>query len=336
MQGTRQIQLAQVPTPVAGPGEVLLKVAYAGICGSDLKLYQHWGEISYSSTRNGILGHEFSGTIAALGEGVTGLEVGHPVAVHAAGSCGECVWCRSGQKTLCFKRFDLTRGLGVPGGFAEYVSMPAEMAIPLAPGADLAEVALAEPLSVALLAVRRAQLEFGDEVMIFGAGPIGQLVLQAAKLRGVASVTVVEPVASRRQMALECGADRAVDPREVDVAALAASYPRVGPDVVFECSGVAAANQQAISLVRQRGRVILVGGTPAPVQIDLQSGIDIRVSIRYEPSDFANAVAMITAGAIKVRPLITAMLPLAGGPQGFHSLDTDREQVKILLQAPNA
>lgn len=326
------MEVIDIPEPgPAGPGEVLVKVAYCGICGSDLRAFQTWNEERAISRwgEYSVLGHEFSGTIVEVGEGVTDFKPGDRVAAMPAGFCGECFWCRRRQWEHCPHRLRM----GGPGGFTEYVRMPHYMVRPLPDGVDLKAAALTEPLAVTLKGVRLGELGVGEDVLIFGAGPIGLLLLQGVKLAGAGHITVVEPSDKRRQLAAELGADLVIDPKQGDLESQLPKYRRLGPDVVFECSGVAAANQQALDLVRPAGRVVMVGGIPEPVQINLIRGPLIRVSIVYDYSDFDDAIELISTGKVNVEPLITAVIPLERGPEGFRMLDKDREHIKILIEA---
>jgi len=179
LSGARQILIKDVPRPEPGPDEVLVKVEYGGICGSDIHAYH---DLTFPIGT--ILGHEFTGTIAKLGDPSSGFQEGQRIVARPAGMCGECEWCHRGELGLCKDHLQNTLGLNLAGGFAEYVKMKSYQAISLADEISFQEGAQLEPLAVSFHAVKLAPLRVGEAVAIFGAGPIGLLVLQLVRAAG--------------------------------------------------------------------------------------------------------------------------------------------------------
>lgn len=262
------MRIDEVPTPVAGPGEVLVRVRAVSICPSDWRLYEDGHASGVYPDHPMIQGHEFSGDVAALGAGVSGPAVGTPVAVEPSWHCGECDTCRAGLVNLCrhviFPSFPQR-----DGALAEYIACPASAVRPLPPGTSYAVGALIEPLGVGLHAVRLAHLTPETRVIILGAGAIGMSTLLVAHARGVQQISVVEPLAARREW-----------PQRLGCAPVVGSYPElvaagVEGDVVFECSGESSAVEEALILARPGGLVVVVG-IPHPDRVTFDSTIPRR------------------------------------------------------------
>ncbi len=280
LHAARDVRVEEVPTPRPGPGEVLVRVRVVSICPSDLRLYQDGHASGVVPDHPMIQGHEFSGDIAALGEGVEGPPIGTRVAVEPSWHCGNCDMCRRGYHNLC-------RNIVFPsfpqrdGALAEYITCPAHSVCPLPDSVSYVEGALTEPLGVGIHAVRLAQLSAQDHVAFLGAGAIGMCTLQAAKARGVRRMAVVEPLEGRR---LEF-------------------------DVVFECSGSNEAVEQAMQLARPAGRVIVVG-IPHPDRVSFDSTIPRRRELtvifsRRSRDTLSEAVELIASGRVDVKSLPT-------------------------------
>lgn len=318
--GAGDVRVEQIDDPGAPPpGWVRIRVDACGICGTDVEEYQHGPVLIPTqphplSGRSAplVLGHEPAGTIEAAGEGVE-LRPGTRVAVETNLHCGECWWCQRGQTQLCVNLASL--GLMADGALAEVTLAPAAMCAPLADGVPVEHGALAEPLSVAVRAVRRGAVAPGSTVGIVGAGTVGQLALQVALRSGAERVVVVDRVAERRRLALDLGAAAAVAPEEAREAALDLTGG-VGLDATFEVAGNAAAAAAAIALTRRGGRTVLLGvydDTVPLSMIDMLMGErEVIASLSHTfADDFVEAVRMIGAGEVAVAPLITDCVPLA-------------------------
>lgn len=328
--GRRDVRVENVPEPASpGPGWVRLAIEACGICGTDVEEYTS-GPVVVPITPNALfggcapltLGHEAVGVVTEVGPDV-GLEVGTRVAVEANMFCGTCFWCLRHEYQLCPSLCSL--GLMADGGLAEQMVAPAYMCIPYDEHVLVEHAALAEPLSVAVRAVRKAGIGLGSTVGIVGAGTVGLLCVQAARLAGARVIVAVERVEERRKLALKLGADLAVPPEQ----AMAAGFDLtggVGLDVTIEAAGNAAASAFAVKLVRRGGRSVLLGVFPEDVPIDMidflfgEKTVLGSLSHVYDV-DFTTAVDLVNRGAVDLEPLITSRIGLSEViERGFEAL----------------
>ncbi|MCC7104723.1 MAG: 2,3-butanediol dehydrogenase [Chloroflexi bacterium] len=346
--GPRDVRVEDVPEPGApGPGMVTVRVAWCGICGSDLQEYLA-GPIFIPTRPHRLtgrvppitLGHEFSGEVVALGEGVEQIVPGDRVTADACWYCGICPWCRRGQYNLC-KSLGST-GLCADGAFARYVVVPAYTVFRLPEGLSYEIAALAEPTAVAVHAVKRGQVQVGDTVCVFGAGPVGLLTLQAARAAGAARVYVVELADARKQLALALGAESVLDPREGEVVKrLFRLTDGIGVDVSFECIGGAETAPQAIEAARRGGRAVMAGIFHEQTSLHFNRVVmfekEVVGSIGYA-GEFRAALPLLADGRILAEPLITARIALADFvEEGLTRLMSERDrQVKILVNPSGA
>lgn len=317
------LTVEEVPTPRPGPGEVLVRVSLCGICGSDLHRY------AYGLMAPGvIMGHEFVGTVEALGEGVTGLRLGQRVIRGYKGPLGP----RYSARDKGFTADPLA-----PGGYGEYATLPAGAAMPVPDNLSDEEAALVEPLSVAVHAVRRSALKVGDNVALLGAGPIGLLALQTIRQAGAGCLIVSEPVAARRELALQLGADHVLDPFGVEpVNEVVRLTGGLGPDVVFECAGAKPTLQQSLVMARQQGQVVLVALCMEPCQVAPLEwiGREVQLQCAYasERADWLIALNLLATGKVKGRPLISKVVPLAEIQAAFQGLLNPSDELQVLVR----
>jgi (R,R)-butanediol dehydrogenase / meso-butanediol dehydrogenase / diacetyl reductase len=317
--GRRDIRLDDVSEPTAARGEVLIRVAACGICGSDLHEYLD-GPVYIPRAPHPLtgvappvtLGHEFCGRIVTVGPEVTGVREGDRVAVNPCLLCGACPWCRRGQPNLCARL--ATLGLSRDGGFASLVSVPAYGCHVLPPAIDDRAGAFVEPLAVAVHAARRARVAGGERAAIVGGGPVGLLLLQVLRARGLPWIAVVEPREDRRRLARDLGAAAVLDPGAGDPArALAELTGELRADLAFECVGNEKAFATAVRLTGKGGRVVLVGLVPAPVPVNLLALLahekEIVGSSAYT-DEFPAAVGLLAEGRVRVDGLITGEVAL--------------------------
>jgi L-iditol 2-dehydrogenase len=325
LHGIRDLRMEELPPPTPGPGEVLLRVAAVGVCGSDVHYYLE-GRIGDAVVSEPlILGHEFSAQVAELSPRahsgrVDGLEIGQLVAVEPGISCGRCEPCRHGHPNLC----PHVRYCGTPpidGVFTEYAVMPAANCYPLPQGFGPGEGALLEPLGIAIHSVDLAHLKAGQTVAVLGAGPIGLLIAAVARAAGAGEIFVTEPLAYRRQFALDYAAnglavaDAALDPGDTDVAAeiLRLTGGR-GVDVAFEAAGAADTPQQAVDMACIGGKVILVG-IPSDDRMTIKAstarhkGLVLKPVFRMKHT-YSRAIRLVQTGMVDVKPLATHLFPL--------------------------
>ncbi|MET8166704.1 L-idonate 5-dehydrogenase [Streptomyces sp. NPDC005329] len=333
IHGRGDLRVEELASPVPGPDEVLVAVRYGGVCGSDLHYWRHGGVGDFRLREPMVLGHEVVGTVVAYGSpSPSGPPAGTPVAVHPATPCGVCPECADGRRQVCRD----TRYLGsaartphVQGGFAGEIVVPVEQVRPLPDGLRPRRATLAEPLSVALHAVRRAGPVTGRHVLVTGAGPIGCLVVAAAKAAGAARVTATDLLPTALGHARAAGADtvvRADDPTDP-------GWPSE-VDVAVEASGVAAGLDGCLRLVRRGGVVVQLGmlppgQSPFPGNLLVSREIELRGAFRFD-TEFDAALRLLA-----VEPafdaLISAVVPVRDAESAF-ALAADRgRSCKVLL-----
>ena len=310
-------------------GEVQIAVAYAGLCGTDLHILH--GSMDTRVTTPLVFGHEMSGTIAAVGAGVEGWEVGDHVTVMPLDWDGSCPACLAGAQHIC-QNLNFV-GIDSPGALQQRWNVRAEWLIRLPEDLPLDIAALAEPVAVAVHDVRRADLTRGDKVVVIGGGPIGVLIASVARRFG-AEVAVIELEPARRAQVAGIGF-ATLDPRETDQVEWVERWTDgAGADVVFEVSGAAAAVLGATSLAKVRGTIVVVAIHPTPREIDLQRVFwrELRIlgARVYERTDFDAAVRLLSAGDIPSSLLITKVVPLTEISEAFEDLENGRA-LKILV-----
>ncbi|MCE5323103.1 alcohol dehydrogenase catalytic domain-containing protein [bacterium] len=247
------------PVPQPGPGEVQIQIKSVGICASDLHYYRDGRIGSTAITAPIVMGHEASGVITALGAGVDSLRVGDRVAIEPAKPCGKCVYCKSGHFNVC-RDVQFFGTPPVDGCLRDYIAWPAKLALKVPDALTFDEAAMVEPLAVGVYAVELASPVAGNTIMILGSGAIGLSVLQAAKVAGVGKIIVTDPVPERRKLALELGADAALDPGTIDIEQEVERLTDCrGVDTAFECAGVPETLIDAGRVVHPLGKVVVVG-----------------------------------------------------------------------------
>jgi (R,R)-butanediol dehydrogenase/meso-butanediol dehydrogenase/diacetyl reductase len=335
------------PPPPPGPGQVQIAVTACGICGTDVEEWREGPLMIPVGTPHALmggvapltLGHEVAGEVIALGAGVS-LAIGDRVAVDGLVTCGHCRQCLTGRPNLCVQSGQV--GFGADGGLQSLVNVPAATSVIMPAGLPPEAGAIAETLSVGVRALRRGRLAPGDRVTVVGGGPVGLLALQAARAMGAGHTTVVEPLETRRALALELGADEAAPPApdrhdEDDDhrsgSARTDDAPGDGADVVVECSG----HPAAISAAGPAGRIVLVGIGRGRSPLDAWDVIlhekEIVGSLSHIcAEDYAGALTMLATGAIQWEPLLTRV-PLADSlERGLMAMVRHPEQhVKIVI-----
>lgn len=325
LEGKRRFVVRDAPEPVLDEGEVLIKVRYCGICGSDLPTYFEGANI-----RNG---HEFSGDIVEVGAGVRGWEIGDRVIAESHGSCGECYWCMRGEVGLCESVYAIWEQ--TPGAFATYTKSNYRRLHKLPPELSYEEGALVEPTAVALHAVRSSNMGVGDVVAVLGLGPIGHLVARLAKVSGAMAVYATEVSQSRLELAKDV-AQEVIDANMVNpVDRIVALTDGRGPDVVFECAGAISATQQSIALVRKGGTIVIAGVCLHPVETLISNivlrELTVKGSLFSYWAEFATALRLIKDKRIDVAPLITSVVPLDDIDEAFKKASRG-EGGKILIK----
>lgn len=333
-EGPRRVVMREQVMPSPEPGDVLVRVAFAGICGSELSAYLGHNALRVPPL---VMGHEFAGEVAALGEGAAernpALRVGTWVTVNPLISCGRCLYCRRGDQQLCPSRQLL--GAHRAGGYAEYVAAPADQALPLPDGMSLATGALAEPVAVAVRVGQLAGDLAGQVTLVAGAGPIGLLVLQALQQRGAHRVFVSDLVAERRAMAEALGGEP-LDPRAVDVVGtVREATDGLGATVTVDAVGVAATRAQTIAATRNGGLVILSGlheeTGVIPAADAIRREITLRGSFAYSHTNFTDALERLARGIMLLDPWIVQADLAEGGLWLDRLVDAPGGEAKVLL-----
>jgi threonine dehydrogenase-like Zn-dependent dehydrogenase len=327
------LQVQTVPEPEPAPDEILLRVRNCGICGSDLHAVKYGLQMPVDA----ILGHEFSGEIAALGARVRGWRVGERVVSLPYMSCGTCPACERGDGMLC----PSLRGIGLgqlPGAFAEYVRVHPGSLLRIPPELDFRTAAMVEPLAVGLHGVRHAHLTPESGCVVLGAGPIGLVTLLWARDAGTAHVVVSELAPGRRALASRLGAAEVTDPRTADPAAAVRARTGRDPDVVFECIGARGTLNTAMTLAGIRGRIVVLGVCIEADEILPLTGIlkelELKFALGYNKAEFADALEALRTGRLDVAPLITDVIDLDLVPETFSALNAPTTQCKVLIEFP--
>lgn len=329
-----RVEEREIETP--SDGEVAIKLAAGGICGSDLHYYNHGGFGAIRIKEPMILGHEVSGYITALGNGVTGFEIGDLVAVSPSRPCGSCTYCQRAQHNHCENMRFYGSAMPFPhiqGAFRQNLVAKASQCVK-ADGLSAGEAAMAEPLSVCLHAVRRAGDMLGKKVLITGSGPIGVLCILAARAAGAADITVTDLSDSALAYARKVGASRVINVADNAEALAEFSNGKGSFDVLFECSGSAPALIGAIPALRPQAIIMqlgLGGDMHLPVQAMTAKELELRGSFRFH-EEFPMAVALMKSGMIDVKPLISHTINMSDALQAFE-LASDRTQAMKVQMA---
>lgn len=330
----RALEVRDVARPAPGPGEALLQVAGATLCGSDLHIAD-WDPIFHGFMKPPmVLGHEFAGVVLEAGAGVTGVRPGMSVVAESVIYCGSCSYCREGRTQLCAQR--QLFGIHRPGGMAEMVCVPAHLLHPLPSGMPVSHAAIVEPTVVALHAVLGASPNPGDVVLVTGPGPVGLLAAQCARAAG-ADVYVAGAPADREvrlALAQELGMT-VLDPDLPVVEALRGAAGRQA-HLVFECSGSSNAVSGALAAVATGGSITLIGLFPAPLEIDLSAAVRREVTLRTSYiggwKDFERAIGLLADGTIRVERFFRTY-PLDDALQAFDDARARRVLKPLLIPA---
>jgi (R,R)-butanediol dehydrogenase/meso-butanediol dehydrogenase/diacetyl reductase len=340
---TKDIRVETIPEPSLEKDQVKIKVSYCGICGSDLHEYlagpifipvEEPHPISKDKAPI-VMGHEFAGVVAAVGEDVTGIKVGDRVCVEPIYSCGTCHSCRKGHYNVCEQLgfIGLSGGLG---GFSEYSVVPSKMIHKIPDNMTWEQAALVEPAAVAVHAVRQSDMKIGDSVAVIGTGPIGLLVIQAAKAAGASRIAAVEVSPERRDFAEQAGADLVIDPLEREpVEAIKEFTNGLGVDVAFEVAGIEATIHTAIESTKPEGNVVNISIWEKPASIPVNQLILTErkmTSIIAYRNIFPQVIQLIANGQMKATELITKKISLDQiVTEGFEALTNNKNQIKILV-----
>lgn len=318
-----------------GAGQVRVKMEAGGVCGSDLHYYNHGGFGTVKLREPMVLGHEVSGRIEALGSGVDGLAVGDLVAVSPSRPCGSCGYCARGLPNHCENMRFYGSAMPFPhiqGAFREVLVADAAQCVP-AGNLSAGEAAMAEPLSVVLHAVRRAGEMLGKRVLVTGCGPIGLLVILAARRAGATEIVATDLSDNALSYAKKCGADRVINVVKEPDALAEYSAGKGYFDVMFEASGANVALNAAILAMRPRGVVMQLGmggDMTIPMQQITVKELDLRGCFRFH-EEFETAVTLMRKGLIDVKPLITHTMAMEDAVQAFEMANDRSQAIKVQI-----
>ena len=318
-----------VPVPPAA-GQVQIRVTFCGICGTDLHLFH--GAMAQRLTLPHVMGHEMSGTIAAIGTGVAGYQPGDRVTVRPLDPCGRCPACAAGHGHICHNLKFI--GIDTPGALQGLWTVPAHTLHRLPEALSLRQGAMVEPIAVACHDVRMGEVREGEFVAVIGGGPIGMLIALVAQARG-ARLLMAEVNPFRIQLARELGID-AVNPAETDLVSLVNQRTGgAGADVVFEVSGSAAGAEMMTRLARTRGRIVVVAIFADPPKVDLfrffWRELKLAGARVYEAEDFDLAIQLAAGGKLPLDKLITDVVPLDRLEDGMRQMERGGDVMKILV-----
>lgn len=335
-KGPKHFEVEERPIPAISEDEILVRVKYGGVCGTDNRIYQ--GTKIIDAPR--ITGHEFSGVIEEIGRNVTGYHAGQRVSVYPMIYCGKCHCCQEGRTNICVNR--TTIGYEIDGGFAQYVRIPKEaiacgnvVEIPDSVSDEIA--AISEPIAAAYHGIQQAQLQDGDTFVIVGAGPIGLFHVQLSKSVRLKKLIVIEPIEEKRRMAKEMGADLVIDPMTEDAKALIleATEGR-GADAVIIDVGVPSVLEQSIEYVKKGGRFVIFAGNPVGSKVSIDPNIIHYKELMVTGSSSSSAdnqrevFRLLDAGKVDCSQMVSGVFPLKDWQTAF-DMKSNYKGIKTIL-----
>ena len=332
MTAPREIRFGTVPVPQPGPGQVLVKIKRIGICGSDIHVYH--GKHPY--TKYPVTqGHEVSGRIAAVGEGVTGFRVGQKVTIEPQVFCGRCHPCTHGKYNLCESL--KVMGFQTTGTASEYFAVDQSKVDLLPESMDFDEGAMLEPLAVTVHAAKRAGDVKGLNVCVLGCGPIGILLIQSLKAFGAAKVLATDVSDYRLELAKQCGADVTINTKNAEFGQ--AMLDAFGPDkadIIYDCAGNDITMDQAIQNARKGSAIILVAVYAGLAHCDLaklnDSELDLNTTMMYRHEDYVDAIRLVNEGKIQLKPLMSRHFAFRDYLAAYEYIDSNRETtMKVIV-----
>lgn len=328
----RRFEIREVPIPKIGPSDALIRVSRVGICGTDIHIFNG----HYAAEQLPLVpGHEFSGTIEALGQDVRHLQLGSKAVADINIGCGRCFYCRRNETFNCAEMQQI--GITRAGAFAEFVSVPAHLVIPAPDDADFAVLALTEPVACVVRAARRARIGFGQSVAIIGAGPIGNLHVQLMRLLGAAPIVVIEPNVVRAELARSAGADVLITDPDIAIQTVRMVTDGRGADVVIESVGQVKLYELAYELARPGGHVSAFGitGPEARLGLPILDVIlrekSIRGSVAGMGEDMHDALTLLRYGRFQLEAFTGAAYPLSDIQSAFENLASNPAVLKLQI-----
>jgi 2-desacetyl-2-hydroxyethyl bacteriochlorophyllide A dehydrogenase len=319
-----------LPQPTIQKDEVLIKVQYCGICGSDVESFK----TGVLETPGIVIGHEFSGEIVEMGEEVKGWKRGDKVTANPALPCDQCYWCAHSQENLC--RWSSALGTTYNGAMAEFINVKAERLFRLPNSISLEEGALIEPLAVALYAVQDSGFKIGKSCTVIGAGGIGLFVIQVLNAGGASQISVLEPVKSKQELALNFGASNVFPPDKWGK--INRLTENIGPDYIFDCVGIPDTIMNSMKLIKRGGIITLIGLHTEPFEMKgfmsmVLKSVTMKGVFGYINDTFSTALNLVKNGHIDLKTMITRIVPLDGTPELFEELaEKTHQDIKVLIK----
>jgi L-iditol 2-dehydrogenase len=332
MTAPGQIEFREVPAPTAGPGQVLVRMKRIGVCGSDIHVFH--GKHPYTSYPV-VQGHEVSGVVEEAGPGVKGLSRGDAVTFQPQVTCGKCYACAHGAYHICDHL--KVMGFQTTGAASELFAVDAAKVLRLPPGMSLEHGAMMEPLAVAVHAIGRGGGVAGRKVVVLGAGPIGNLVAQAARGLGAASVLITDVSEYRLGLAARCGLPEGVNPSMADLGEeIRRRFGEAKADLILECVGAQKTIEQAVAVARKGTDIVVVGvfGDRPTVDLGVVQDRELRLigTLMYQEPDWRQAIALVEAGKVNLEPLVTDRFPFDRYLDAYRHIDANRERaMKVMI-----
>lgn len=332
MTSPGKIEFRDVPVPALGAGQVLVRMKRIGVCGSDIHVFH--GKHPYTSYPV-VQGHEVSGVVEKLAQGVTGLSPGDPVTFQPQVTCGKCYPCTHGAYHICDSL--KVMGFQTTGAASELFAVDAAKVLRLPPGMSLEHGAMMEPLAVAVHALGRGGGAAGKKVLVLGAGPIGNLVAQAARGSGAADVVLTDVSEVRLELARRCGIDAVVNPARAELGeAVRKRFGDSKADLILECVGAQKTIEQAVAVARKGTDIVVVGvfGDRPTVDLGLVQDRELRLigTLMYREQDWRDAIALAAAGKVNLEPLITDRFPFERYLDAYHLIEANRDKaMKVMV-----
>jgi L-iditol 2-dehydrogenase len=326
------IEFREVPVPDPAAGELLLRMKRIGVCGSDIHVYHGKHALTPYPV---VQGHEVSGIVEKLGPGVRGFKPGEQVTLQPQVYCGKCYPCTHGAYHICDNL--KVMGFQTTGAASEFFAVPAVKVLKLSAGMDLDHGAMVEPLAVAVHALGRSAGVAGKKVLVLGAGPIGNLVAQAALGSGAAQILITDVSDFRLEIARQCGIPLGINPAKADLAAeVRRHFGEDKADLILECVGAQATIAQAVGVARKGTEIIVVGvfGDKPTVDLGTVQDRELRLvgTLMYQEPDWRRAIELIGRNKVKLGPLITDHFPFAEYKKAYEHIETHRDRaVKVMI-----
>ncbi len=336
MTNPKEMEFREIPIPILGANEVLVKIMRIGICGSDIHVYHGTHPFtSYPITQ----GHEVSGQIVDLGQDVEGLQIGQKVTIEPQVTCGNCYLCRNGKYNLCEEL--KVMGFQTTGVASEYFAVDAGKITPLPDEMSFDEGAMIEPLAVAVHAVNQAGEVKDKNVVVIGAGPIGNLVAQTAKAKGAKAVLVSDISDLRLGIARKCGIDFTVNTKNNDLGeAILNCFGPDKADIIYDCAGNDISMGQAIKYARKGSQIILVAVFGKMANVDLavlnDHELDLNTTMMYRHPDYVEAITLVNERKINLNCLMSNHFPFEKYKEAYEYIDANKEStMKVLIDVQN-